>query len=73
MGEALKVLVGPDADGMSDSTVSPLKRIWAQEYQAWWEESLDNKDCWVYVWALVVYNDLRAEDQAVRLGGNRCE
>ena len=37
-----------------------LKRIWAQEYQAWREESLD-KDCWVYVWALVVYSDLRAE------------
>ena len=35
MGEALKVLVGPDADGMSASTVSRLKRIWAQEYRSW--------------------------------------
>jgi transposase-like protein len=29
MGEALKILVGPDADSMSVSTVSRLKRIWA--------------------------------------------
>ena len=29
MGEALKVLVGPDAEGMLASTVSRLKRIWA--------------------------------------------
>ncbi len=29
MGEALKILVGPDADSMSASTVSRLKRIWA--------------------------------------------
>ena len=29
MGEALKVLVGPDAEGMSASTVSRLKQVWA--------------------------------------------
>ncbi len=29
MGEALKILVGPDAEGMLASTVSRLKRIWA--------------------------------------------
>ena len=32
MGEALKVLVGPDAEGMSASTVSRLKQVWAKEY-----------------------------------------
>ena len=46
MGEALKVLVGPDADGMSASTVSRLKRIWAQEYRSWCEDCLD-KGRWV--------------------------
>ena len=60
MGEALKVLVGPDADGMSASTVSRLKQVWAQEYRSWCEERLD-KDRWVYVWADGVYSGLRAE------------
>jgi len=60
MGEALKVLVGPDAKGLSASTVSRLKQVWAQEYQGWCEEPL-HKDRWVYVWADGVYSGLRAE------------
>ena len=60
MGEALKVLVGPDAEGFSASTVSRLKQVWAQEYQSWCEDRLD-KDRWVYVWADGVYSGLRAE------------
>ena len=60
MGEALKVLVGPDADGMSASTVSRLKQVWAQEYRNWCEEPLD-KDHWAYIWADGVYSGLRAE------------
>ena len=35
MGEALRVLVGPEAEGFSASTVSRLKQVWAQEYEAW--------------------------------------
>ncbi len=31
MGEALKVLVEPEATGLSASTVSRLKQAWAQE------------------------------------------
>lgn len=60
MSTALEVLVGPEAKGLSASTVSRLKRTWAQEYQAWQEEPL-NKDHWVYVWADGVYSGLRAE------------
>lgn len=60
MSEALKVLVGPDAGGLSASTVSRLKQVWAQEYQSWCEERLD-QDRWVYVWADGVYSGLRAE------------
>jgi len=60
MGEALKVLVGPDATGLSASTVSRLKQVWAQEYRSWSEDCLD-KDRWVYVWADGVYSGLRAE------------
>ena len=60
MGEALKVLVGPDATGLSASTVSRLKQVWSQEYRSWCEGRLD-KDRWVYVWADGVYSGLRAE------------
>ena len=60
MSAALEVLVGPEARGLSASTVSRLKRTWAEEYQAWGEEPLD-KDRWVYVWADGVYSGLRAE------------
>ncbi len=60
MGAALEVLVGPQAKGLSASTVSRLKRVWTQEYQDWSEARLD-KDRWVYVWADGVYSGLRAE------------
>ena len=60
MGAALEVLVGPEAKGLSASTVSRLKRTWAQEYEAWRDGALD-KDRWVYVWADGVYSGLRAE------------
>ena len=33
LGEAIKVLVGHDAHGLSASTVSRLKSEWANEYQ----------------------------------------
>ena len=60
MSEALKVLVGPEATGLSASTVSRLKQVWAQEYRSWCEDPLD-KERWVYVWADGVYSGLRAE------------
>jgi len=61
MSGALEVLVGPEAKGLSASTVSRLKRTWSEEYQAWREVPLD-RDRWVYVWADGVYSGLRAED-----------
>ncbi len=60
MGEALKVLIGPQAQGLSASTVSRLKQVWAEEYRRWCDERLD-KDRWVYVWADGIYSGLRAE------------
>ena len=60
MGEALKVLIGPEAKGLSSSTVSRLKQIWGLEYRSWCDEPLD-KDRWVYVWADGVYSGLRGE------------
>jgi len=61
MGEALKVLVGPQAKGLSASTVSRLKQVWAEEYRHWNNERLD-KERWVYIWADGVYSGLRAEN-----------
>lgn len=61
MSEALKVLVGSQAKGLSASTVSRLKQVWAQEYRKWCEEDL-TKERWVYLWADGVYSGLRAED-----------
>jgi transposase-like protein len=60
MSAALEGLVGPEARDLSASTVSRLKRTWAQEYRAWRESPLD-RDRWVYVWADGVYSGLRAE------------
>jgi len=60
MDEALKVLIGPEAKGLSASTVSRLKQIWGQEYRSWRDGPLD-KDRWVYIWADGVYSGLRGE------------
>ena len=35
MSEALKVLLGPEATGLSANTVSRLKQVWGQEYRDW--------------------------------------
>ena len=60
MESALEILVGPEAKGLSASTVARLKRQWAQEYDAWRQCRLD-RDRWVYLWADVIYSGLRAE------------
>lgn len=61
MQDALKVLVGPDAEGLSASTVSRLKQCWAEEYKQWREKPL-HKDQWIYVWADGIHSGLRADD-----------
>ena len=61
MASALEVLVGPDAKGLSASTVARLKQQWAEEYDQWRQTRLD-KDQWVYLWADGIYSGLRAED-----------
>ena len=61
MSAALEVLIGSEAKGLSASTVSRLKRVWAEDYRAWRQKRLD-RDQWVYVWADGVYSGLRAEE-----------
>ena len=62
MQEALEVLVGPEAKGLSASVVSRLKRQWQAEYEGWRRRRLD-EERWVYCWADGVYSGLRAERQ----------
>lgn len=61
MANALEVLVGPEAKGLSASTVARLKQAWAEDYNAWRERRLD-RDQWVYIWVDGVYSGLRAAD-----------
>ena len=42
-GQALAALLGPNAPGLSASTVVRLKQIWQQDYEAWNKRSL--ADC----------------------------
>jgi putative transposase len=63
--EALAALLGPEAKGLSASTVTRLKGIWEQEYQDWSKRSLAGKH-YVYVWADGVYFNIRLE------GGRQC-
>jgi putative transposase len=59
--EALKVLLGPDAAGLSASTITRLLRVWQEEYRAWNKRSLAEKD-YVYVWADGVNFGVRLEE-----------
>jgi transposase-like protein len=60
--EALAALVGPDAKGLSATTVTRLKSIWQEEYQGWSQRSLAGKH-YVYVWADGVHFNIRLEGE----------
>jgi putative transposase len=63
--EALAALLGPDAKGLSATTVTRLKGLWEKEYQDWSKRALAGKQ-YVYVWADGVYFNIRLE------GGRQC-
>lgn len=56
--EALAALLGPQAQGLSATTVTRLKAVWQGEYQAWGKRSLQGKH-YVYVWADGVHFNIR--------------
>jgi putative transposase len=56
--EALAALLGPQAPGLSATTVTRLKAVWQDEYQAWSKRSLKDKH-YVYVWADGVHFNIR--------------
>jgi len=59
--EALQALLGPNASGLSASTVVRLKESWKQEWADWSKRSLADKQ-YVYLWADGVYFNIRLED-----------
>jgi transposase-like protein len=59
---ALEAILGPQAKGLSASTVVRLKDIWTEEYEEWSKRDLTGKR-YVYVWADGVYCNARLEDE----------
>lgn len=59
--EALQALVGPQAEGLSASTVTRLKQVWEQEYEDWSKHSLEGRE-YVYVWADGIHFNVRLEE-----------
>jgi transposase-like protein len=59
--EALAALLGGDAPGLSASTISRLKGVWSQEFEAWQKRDLSGKR-YVYVWVDGVYFNVRMEE-----------
>jgi len=53
--DALAALLGPDAPGLSASTVVRLKGVWRQDYEAWSKRSLADKR-YVYFWVDGIQN-----------------
>lgn len=63
--EALQAILGPDAPGLSATTITRLKAAWEDEFAAWSKRSLEGKR-YVYVWADGVRFNIRLE------GGRQC-
>jgi len=59
--EALAAILGPQAKGLSAATITRLKAVWAEEYDAWSKRSLVGKH-YVYVWADGVHFNIRLEE-----------
>ena len=59
--EALEALLGPDAPGLSASTISRLKETWQGELQAWQHRELSAKR-YVYFWVDGIYFEARLEE-----------
>lgn len=60
--EALTSIVGVNTVGMSSTTISRLKQVWASEYEAWRKQDLSKKR-YVYFWADGIYLQVRMEEK----------
>jgi len=63
MREALRVLLGEEAKGLSANVVSRLKAEWAAEYATWMKQDLSGRR-YVYWWADGIHTGIRAEEDA---------
>ena len=61
--EALAALLGPDAGGLSASTVARLTEVWADEHGHWLKRDLSARHS-VYFWADGIHVQARLEDDA---------
>jgi transposase-like protein len=59
--EALSALLGPEAPGLSPTTIVRLKEVWQKEYEAWNRRSLAGKQ-YVYFWVDGIYFNIRLEE-----------
>lgn len=60
--EALAALLGPEAKGLSASTISRLKSKWGEEHHQWAKRSLRHKR-YVYIWADGIYFNIRNDER----------
>ena len=63
MSEALSVLLGDEAKGLSANVVSRLKATWAEEHARWNRRDL-SASCYVYWWADGIHTGFRAEESS---------
>ena len=63
--EALQSLLGPEAAGLSSTTVTRLIQGWQAEHAEWSRRSLADR-YYVYVWADGIHFNIRLEDEANR-------
>ena len=59
--EALPILLGEDAAGLSATNIARLTVVWDQEYQAFATRDLSDRD-FVYVWVDGIHFNVRLED-----------
>lgn len=59
---ALQAIYGKDAGSLSASTVSRLKDVWYEEYEAWRKSAVSSKE-YAYIWADGVYFNARIEQE----------
>jgi transposase-like protein len=60
-------MVGPQAEWLSASTVTRLKQVCEQEYDAWSRHSLEAKE-YVYVWADGIHVNVRLRQAPFKYG-----
>ncbi|WP_394699430.1 hypothetical protein [uncultured Desulfobacter sp.] len=58
----MSALSGPDAPGLSATTIIRLKTVWENEYKEWQDKDLSRKK-YIYIWADGGYCNVRMDDK----------